>query len=113
MLSTEEPHFTRRNAAEGWRLSCQTAVKQNMKIRVPEEVFGVKKWVCTVESNPNVATFIKELTLRLPEGENVNFRAGGYVQLPVLIFSGIVMGIFTGTVKCKGSHEHHVAGEHP
>ena len=52
-----------------------------MKIRVQEEVFGVKKWVCTVESNPNVATFIKELTLRLPEGENVNFRAGGYVQL--------------------------------
>ena len=81
MLPTEEPHFTRRDAAEGWRLSCQTAVKQNMKIRVSEEVFGVKKWVCTVESNPNVATFIKELTLRLPEGENVNFRAGGYVQL--------------------------------
>ena len=81
MLPTEEPHFTRRDATEGWRLSCQTAVKQNMKIRVPEEVFGVKKWVCTVESNPNVATFIKELMLRLPEGENVNFRAGGYVQL--------------------------------
>ena len=52
-----------------------------MKIEVPEEVFGVKKWECTVESNPNVATFIKELTLRLPEGENVDFRAGGYVQL--------------------------------
>ena len=81
MLPTEEPHFTRREAGEGWRLSCQTAVKQNMKIRVPEEVFGVKKWECTVESNPNVATFIKELTLRLPEGEHVNFRAGGYVQL--------------------------------
>ena len=81
MLPTEEPHFTRREAGEGWRLSCQTAVKQNMKIRVPEEVFGVKKWECTVESKPNVATFIKELTLRLPEGENVDFRAGGYVQL--------------------------------
>ena len=52
-----------------------------MKIQVPEEVFGVKQWECTVESNPNVATFIKELTLRLPEGENVDFRAGGYVQL--------------------------------
>jgi Na+-transporting NADH:ubiquinone oxidoreductase subunit F len=52
-----------------------------MKIRVPEEVFGVKQWECTVESNPNVATFIKELTLRLPEGESVDFRAGGYVQL--------------------------------
>lgn len=81
MLPTEEPHFTRREAAAGWRLSCQTAVKQDMEIQVPEEVFGVKKWECTVVSNPNVATFIKELTLKLPEGENVNFRAGGYVQL--------------------------------
>jgi Na+-transporting NADH:ubiquinone oxidoreductase subunit F len=81
MLPTEESHFTRRDASEGWRLSCQTAVKQDMKIRVPEEVFGVKQWECTVESNPNVATFIKELTLRLPEGESVDFRAGGYVQL--------------------------------
>ncbi|SER70545.1 NADH:ubiquinone reductase (Na(+)-transporting) subunit F [Halopseudomonas bauzanensis] len=81
MLPTEESHFTRREAKEGWRLSCQTPVKQDMKIEIPEEIFGVKKWECVVESNPNVATFIKELTLRLPEGENVNFRAGGYVQL--------------------------------
>jgi len=81
MLPTEESHFTRREANEGWRLSCQTAVKQDMEIEVPEEVFGVKQWECTVESNPNVATFIKELTLRLPEGETVDFRAGGYVQL--------------------------------
>ncbi|TGD73595.1 NADH:ubiquinone reductase (Na(+)-transporting) subunit F [Mangrovimicrobium sediminis] len=81
MLPTEESHFTKREANEGWRLSCQTAVKQDLKIEVPEEVFGVKQWECTVESNPNVATFIKELTLRLPEGENVDFRAGGYVQL--------------------------------
>ncbi len=81
MLPTESAHFTPREAKEGWRLSCQTPVKQDMKIEVPEEVFGVKQWECTVESNPNVATFIKELTLRLPEGENVDFRAGGYVQL--------------------------------
>ena len=81
MLPTEEAHFTRREANEGWRLSCQAPVKQDMKVEVPEEVFGVKRWECTVESNPNVATFIKELTLRLPEGENVDFRAGGYVQL--------------------------------
>ena len=81
MLPTEESHFTKRDAQEGWRLSCQTAVKQDMKIEVPEEVFGVKQWECTVESNPNVATFIKELTLKLPEGENVDLRAGGYVQL--------------------------------
>jgi Na+-transporting NADH:ubiquinone oxidoreductase subunit F len=81
MLPTEESHFTRREAKEGWRLSCQTPVKQDMRVEVPEDVFGVKQWECTVDSNPNVATFIKELTLRLPEGENVNFRAGGYVQL--------------------------------
>lgn len=81
MLPTEESHFTKREAKEGWRLSCQTPVKQDMKVHVEEDVFGVKQWECTVESNPNVATFIKELTLKLPEGENVDFRAGGYVQL--------------------------------
>lgn len=81
ILATEEPHFTKREIEEGYRLSCQVAVKQDMKVQIPEEVFGVKQWECTVESNPNVATFIKELTLRLPEGEKVNFRAGGYVQL--------------------------------
>lgn len=81
MLATEASHFSRREEKEGWRLSCQVPVKQDMRIEVPEDVFGVKQWECTVESNPNVATFIKELTLRLPEGEDVNFRAGGYVQL--------------------------------
>ena len=81
MLPTEEPHFTPRDARDGWRLSCQTSVKQDMEITVPEEVFGIKQWECTVESNPNVATFIKELTLKLPEGESVDFRAGGYVQM--------------------------------
>ncbi len=80
-LPTEEPHFTRRELNEGWRLSCQVPVKQNMQIEVPEEFFGVQKWECEVVSNDNVATFIKELTLKLPEGENVDFRAGGYVQL--------------------------------
>jgi len=81
ILPTEESHFTMREKKEGWRLSCQVPVKQDMKIEVPEEVFGVKKWECEVITNPNVATFIKELNLRLPEGENVDFRAGGYVQL--------------------------------
>jgi Na+-transporting NADH:ubiquinone oxidoreductase subunit F len=81
MLPTEKTHFTKREEAEGWRLSCQVPVKQDMKIEVPEEVFGVKKWECEVVSNDNVATFIKELVLKLPEGENVDFRAGGYVQL--------------------------------
>ncbi|MCB2426251.1 NADH:ubiquinone reductase (Na(+)-transporting) subunit F [Methylophaga pinxianii] len=81
ILPTEESHITKREAAEGDRLSCQVAVKQNMRIQVPEEVFGVKKWECTVRSNDNVATFIKELILELPEGENVNFRAGGFIQI--------------------------------
>jgi Na+-transporting NADH:ubiquinone oxidoreductase subunit F len=81
MLPTEESHFTLREGKQGWRLSCQVAVKQDLKIELEDDVFGVKKWECTVESNPNVATFIKELTLRLPEGQNVDFRAGGYVQL--------------------------------
>lgn len=81
MLPTERSHFTRREEKEGWRLSCQVAVKQDMDIEVEEELFGVKKWECEVVSNENKATFIKELVLKLPEGEDVNFRAGGYVQL--------------------------------
>ena len=81
ILPTEESHFTPREIAEGWRLSCQTPVKQDMQVEVEDDVFGVKEWQCEVVSNPNVATFIKELTLKLPEGENVDFRAGGYVQL--------------------------------
>ncbi|WP_019530266.1 NADH:ubiquinone reductase (Na(+)-transporting) subunit F [Dasania marina] len=81
LLPTEEPHFTKREVKEGLRLSCQTPVKQDMKIVVPEEVFGIKQWETTVASNDNVATFIKELVLTLPEGEDVDFRAGGYVQL--------------------------------
>ncbi|MFQ3788202.1 NADH:ubiquinone reductase (Na(+)-transporting) subunit F [Halomonas sp. A29] len=81
ILPTEESHFTMREKKDGWRLSCQVPVKQDMKVEVPEEVFGVKKWECEVIANPNVATFIKELNLKLPEGENVDFRAGGYVQL--------------------------------
>jgi Na+-transporting NADH:ubiquinone oxidoreductase subunit F len=80
-LPTEETHFTKGELKEGWRLACQVSVKENMKIEVEPEFFGVKKWECTVDSNPNVATFIKELTLHLPEGESVDFRAGGFVQL--------------------------------
>lgn len=81
ILPTEETHFNKRQVREGWRLSCQVPVKQDMTIEVEPSCFGVKKWECTVASNNNVATFIKELVLKLPEGENVNFRAGGYVQL--------------------------------
>ena len=81
ILPTEESHITKREAACGDRLSCQVAVKQDLDIEVPEEVFGVKQWQCKVRSNDNVATFIKELVLELPEGENVDFRAGGYIQI--------------------------------
>ncbi len=77
ILPTEANSINKRQAHEGERLSCQVAVKQPMRIEVPEEVFGVKKWVCTVRSNANVATFIKELVLELPAGEVMDFRAGG------------------------------------
>ncbi|MDX1513992.1 MAG: NADH:ubiquinone reductase (Na(+)-transporting) subunit F [Gammaproteobacteria bacterium] len=81
ILPTETNHINKREALDGDRLSCQVTVKQPMRIKVPEEVFGVRKWECTVRSNNNVATFIKELVLELPEGEEVPFRAGGYIQI--------------------------------
>lgn len=83
ILSTEEGHFSRGEIRDHWRLSCQVAVKQDMKIEIPEDAMGVERWECEVISNPNVATFIKELNLKLPEGADVEFRAGGYVQLEI------------------------------
>ncbi len=83
ILATERTHITKREAAAGDRLSCQLTVKQPLKIQVPDEVFGVKKWRCTVKSNDNVATFIKNLVLDLPPGEQVDFRAGGYIQIEI------------------------------
>lgn len=81
LLPTEEGSITRKEAKAGTRLSCQVAVKESIAIEVPEEIFGVKKWECEVVSNDNVATFIKEFVVKLPEGENVPFRAGGYIQI--------------------------------
>jgi len=81
ILETEKTHVSKKEAREGMRLSCQVPVKHDMKIEVPPEVFETKKWVCKVHSNHNVATFIKELVLELPEGENVNFQAGGFIQI--------------------------------
>ena len=81
ILPTEEGLISKRDASCGSRLSCQVAVKQDMEIEVPEHVLGVKKWECKVRSNDNVATFIKELILELPKGEEVNFKAGGYIQI--------------------------------
>jgi Na+-transporting NADH:ubiquinone oxidoreductase subunit F len=81
ILPTELGHITKREAAQGERLSCQVSVKHNMDIEVEDEVFGIKKWECTVKSNNNVATFIKELVLELPKGESINYRAGGFIQI--------------------------------
>ncbi len=81
ILPTELDHITKREAREGCRLACQVNVKQDMKIELEDEIFGVKQWECEVISNDNKATFIKELKLKIPDGEAVPFRAGGYIQI--------------------------------
>ena len=81
ILPTETGHINRKEAKENWRLACQVKIKENMEIKVPDEIFNIQKWECTVRSNDSVATFIKELVLELPEGENLNFTAGGYLSL--------------------------------
>ncbi len=81
ILPTETSLISKREAQEHYRLSCQVAVKQDMRIGVPEEIFGIRKFECTVISNRNVASFIKELVVELPEGEELDFRAGGYIQI--------------------------------
>ncbi len=83
VLPTEMNHLTRKEAAEHKRLACQVKVRQDMKIGVPEEVFGIKKWECEVVSNYNVASFIKEFVVKLPEGEMLDFQSGGYIQIDV------------------------------
>ncbi len=81
ILPTEQGHINKREAKEGCRLSCQVAVKQDMDIELEDEIFGVQQWECEVISNDNQATFIKELKLKIPNGESVPFRAGGYIQI--------------------------------
>lgn len=81
VLATETSKLNRRQIREKYRLSCQLAVKDNLGLEIPPEMFDIRKWECTVRSNHNVATFIKELVLELPPGENVDFRAGGYIQI--------------------------------
>jgi Na+-transporting NADH:ubiquinone oxidoreductase subunit F len=81
ILPTETSLINKREAAEGTRLSCQVTVKNNLKIQVPDNVFGVRKWECTVRSNRNLSTFIKELVLDLPDDETIDFRAGGYIMI--------------------------------
>jgi len=94
ILPTETGHISRSKAKNRWRLACQVKIKENMKIHVPDEIFSIQKWVCTVESNNNVATFIKELVLNLPEGENLNFKAGGYIQIDIPEYHNLSFGGF-------------------
>ncbi len=83
ILPTETGFFNRRQILDNWRLGCQVKVKEDMKIKVPASVLSIKKWECEVVSNHNVATFIKEFVVKLPEGEHLNFRSGGYIQIDV------------------------------
>jgi len=83
VLPTEMNHMTRKEAAEGLRLACQVKVREDMEIRIPEEIFGIKKWECEVISNDNVSSFIKEFVVKLPDGETLDFESGGYVQIDV------------------------------
>jgi len=83
ILPTELNHISRRDAKDDWRLACQVKVREDMEITVPDEIFSIQKWECTVKSNENVATFIKELVLKLPSGENLNFQAGGFIQIDI------------------------------
>jgi Na+-transporting NADH:ubiquinone oxidoreductase subunit F len=83
ILSTETGFFTRKQQMTNWRLGCQVKVRDNLKIQIPEFVLGIKKWECEVVSNRNVATYIKEFVVRLPEGEHLNFVSGGYIQIDV------------------------------
>ena len=87
VLPTEESHLTRAEIKEHVRLACQVKVKTDMKIEIPEEIFNIQKFECTVRSNKNVATFIKELILELPEGQHLNFKAGGYIQIYIPPYS--------------------------
>ena len=83
ILTTELNHISRRDARDDWRLACQVKVREDMEITVPDEIFSIQQWECKVRSNENVATFIKELVLELPVGENLNFQAGGFIQLNI------------------------------
>lgn len=83
ILPTEVGYFTRKEQMTNWRLGCQVKIREDMKINVPPEIFGIKKWECEVVSNHNVATFIKEFVVKLPEGENLDFKSGGYIQIDV------------------------------
>ncbi len=102
ILETEKGFFTRREQKDSWRLGCQVKVKGDMKISVPEEVLGVRKWECEVVSNRNVATYIKEFVVKLPAGESMNFRSGGYIQIDVPKYNAINFSDFDVEQEYRG-----------
>ena len=83
ILPTETGHINRNEAKNNWRLACQVKIREDMNIHVPDEIFNIRKWECIVRSNKSVATFIKELVLELPQGEKLDFTAGGYIQIDI------------------------------
>lgn len=101
ILQTEIGHFTRKEVQNNWRLSCQVKVKEDMEIKIPEEVFGVKEWECEVVSNKNVASFIKEFKVRLPDGQRLDFEPGSYAQIKVPAFGSIPFTSFDIDEKYK------------
>ncbi len=105
ILPTELTHISRSEAKENWRLACQVKVRQDMVIKVPDEVFAIRKWECTVASNRNVATFIKELVVNLPPGEVLNFESGGYIQIDVPAYKGIKFSDFAIEPEFRGDWE--------
>lgn len=89
ILPTETAYISRSEAKNNWRLACQVKIKNDMEIKIPDEVFSIKKWDCEVVSNNSVATFIKELVIDLPKGDNLDFKAGGYIQIDIPEYSGL------------------------
>ena len=89
ILPTETAYISRAEAKNNWRLACQVKIKNDMEIKIPDEVFSIKKWDCDVVSNNSVATFIKELVIDLPKGDNLDFKAGGYIQIDIPEYSGL------------------------
>jgi len=102
ILPSERTHINRGAAKEHWRLACQVKVRGPMKIKVPDEVFGIRKWECTVTSNDNVATFIKELKVALPAGEVIDFQSGGYIQIDVPAYQNLKFKDFDVAEKYRG-----------
>ena len=102
ILPSERTHINRGAAKEHWRLACQVKVRGPMKIKVPDEVFGIRKWECTVTSNDNVATFIKELKVALPPGEVIDFQSGGYIQIDVPAYQNLKFKDFDVAEKYRG-----------